>query len=51
MYRKGTAVLASTFLGEDDAAKPAAEVNIKFTSKADKTDEIGGVSVSLVENL
>jgi len=49
--RKGTAVLASTFLGAANAAKPAAVVNTKLTSKADKTDEIGGVSVSLVENL
>ncbi len=51
MYRKGPAELASAFLGAANAAKPAAVVNTKLTSTADKTDKIGGVSMSLVENL
>jgi hypothetical protein len=41
--------LASTFLRAGNAAKPAAAVNTKLTSTADKTDKIGGVSVSLFE--
>jgi hypothetical protein len=46
----GLAELASAFLGAANAAKPAAAVNTKLTSTADKTDKIGGVSVSLFEN-
>jgi hypothetical protein len=49
--RKGTAVLASpsAFCGVGNAAKPAAAVNTKLTTTADKTDKIGGVSVNLFE--
>jgi hypothetical protein len=46
----GLAELASAFLGAANAAKPAAAVNTKLTTTADKTDKIGGVSVSLFEN-